>query len=237
ARDKFPCPSNRSVISDGAGGFWMLAGCQNGASVLMRSTPDGSVKAYGLAEGIKPDISSVFRDRTGQLWLATRDGLCRWTPGYPPECLKTQALDQATIIDDCEGRLVVIDAVRRQTFRLADDHLEPLAPPVPDAALWHTGALRDRDGNIWIGTNGEGLLRIVNGRVDRYTTKEGLSSNSVYLLLEDREGNIWAGTAPGNGPVSAPKVLRPSPDDGPRARSIQGRFGGGGRVVVGPRAD
>jgi signal transduction histidine kinase len=57
--------------------------------------------------------------------------------------------------------------------------------------------LRDRDGNLWIGTVGQGLLRVHQGRTDQFTQSDGLSSNSVLALSEDREGNIWVVTTNG----------------------------------------
>jgi signal transduction histidine kinase/streptogramin lyase len=63
--------------------------------------------------------------------------------------------------------------------------------------------LRDRVGNIWVGTAGQGLWRIKQQSapdrliVDRATELTGLLGNGVMSLLEDRDGNIWAGTIEG----------------------------------------
>ena len=54
--------------------------------------------------------------------------------------------------------------------------------------------LEDRAGNIWIGTEQQGLLRMSGGKLESLTTKNGLSANYIISLCEDREGNIWAGT-------------------------------------------
>lgn len=54
--------------------------------------------------------------------------------------------------------------------------------------------LTDQSGNIWIGTEKSGLYRLVGGKLEGITTREGLSADYVLSLCEDREGNIWAGT-------------------------------------------
>jgi signal transduction histidine kinase len=53
--------------------------------------------------------------------------------------------------------------------------------------------LADREGCLWIGTNG-GLARWANGKVQRLPPTDALAEASVLSLLEDREGNLWAGT-------------------------------------------
>jgi signal transduction histidine kinase/ligand-binding sensor domain-containing protein len=53
-----------------------------------------------------------------------------------------------------------------------------------------------RQGALWIGTP-HGLLRRHDGKIDRFTTKDGLSHDNVSALLEDRDGNLWVGTSGG----------------------------------------
>lgn len=52
------------------------------------------------------------------------------------------------------------------------------------------------NGLLWAGTQGEGLLRIdrADGSVRRYTTADGLSSNSIYGLALDPAGSLWITT-------------------------------------------
>lgn len=54
----------------------------------------------------------------------------------------------------------------------------------------------DSTGNIWVG-GGEGLARMRDGKVEVFTTKDGLAHNSVYALWEENDGTIWLGTQRG----------------------------------------
>jgi DNA-binding NtrC family response regulator len=54
--------------------------------------------------------------------------------------------------------------------------------------------LEDRQGHIWIGTQGKGAYRYDGEQLHHYTTAVGLAHDWVYALLEDRQGHIWMGT-------------------------------------------
>ena len=54
----------------------------------------------------------------------------------------------------------------------------------------------DRDKNLWIGTQGGGLLLFnkKNGQFAQYTTTDGLPSNMLLRFLEDGNRNLWIST-------------------------------------------
>ncbi len=54
--------------------------------------------------------------------------------------------------------------------------------------------IKDRRGSLWVGTQESGLFRLQeDGKIERFTTANGLPNNSVVSLLEDGDGRIWAG--------------------------------------------
>jgi signal transduction histidine kinase/ligand-binding sensor domain-containing protein len=57
-------------------------------------------------------------------------------------------------------------------------------------------ALVDREGALWIGTNA-GLVRWLNGKVERFPETNPLATASILALMEDREGDLWIGTETG----------------------------------------
>ena len=53
----------------------------------------------------------------------------------------------------------------------------------------------DREGGLWIGTNGGGVVRLARGKFRRFTKADGLPSDIVWSLHADvRDGSIWMGT-------------------------------------------
>ena len=55
--------------------------------------------------------------------------------------------------------------------------------------------IRDRDANVWVGTN-NGLMRVSPQGTVAFSKRDS-DSVPVTALFEDREGNLWAGTSQG----------------------------------------
>lgn len=65
----------------------------------------------------------------------------------------------------------------------------------------------DSKGDLWFGSNGNGLYRYDGSTMLHYTESEGLSNNQVCAITEDREGNLWFGTAKGLSRYNGKKFL------------------------------
>lgn len=55
-------------------------------------------------------------------------------------------------------------------------------------------SLRDRAGNLWFGTTGEGVYRYDGKEFTQFTAKDGLCDNFIFLIFEDKAGDIWLGS-------------------------------------------
>jgi len=53
------------------------------------------------------------------------------------------------------------------------------------------GIHEDSDGGLWFGTRNNGLFRLRDGRIARFTAEDGLASNAIYDILEDGDGHLW----------------------------------------------
>lgn len=66
--------------------------------------------------------------------------------------------------------------------------------------------LEDHAGNMWLGTEGDGLYLLRNQQQTVFRAPASLPDNSILALLEDREQSIWVGTSDGLVRLSSPDV-------------------------------
>ncbi len=57
--------------------------------------------------------------------------------------------------------------------------------------------LFDKNGNLWIGTNGAGVSCYDGASFKNYSEENGLSNNTILSIMQDKSGNIWFGTEGG----------------------------------------
>jgi signal transduction histidine kinase/ligand-binding sensor domain-containing protein len=52
----------------------------------------------------------------------------------------------------------------------------------------------DREGNVWLPTDGQGLFRIRRALITSFSKEEGLPDRNIYPIFQDHAGAIWIGT-------------------------------------------
>jgi signal transduction histidine kinase len=73
-------------------------------------------------------------------------------------------------------------------FRASATRLEPLASNISVRAIYG-----DRENNLWVGTNGEGLIRFKDRPIRMFTKADGLPNNIPMTVLTKRDGSLWVG--------------------------------------------
>ena len=169
-------------------------------------------KRIGVAEGITPEvITTLFRDRTGFLWVGTREGLFRYD-GQSVERFVHDASDPGSISDDSircvfqdrEGRIWIgtntgglnrLDPGTRVFRHFRADSNDPGS--LSNDSVYTIS--QDAQGDLWVGTQ-VGLNRLdpETGRVERIPVDaddpEGVAGEYVTSVLADGEGGLWVGT-------------------------------------------
>ncbi len=177
-------PGVSAIAVDGAGAILAATGGYN-IGQLCR------VAGEGLACENGPNgYYSLLRDRRGTIWAG---GVGLWhseSAASPPRLLSGSRGFYYSVVEDREGTIWAATAGGLKRIEGERVVTVSISEPQPEIAA----LLPDRDGGLWIATRGQGLLRLYQGHVHRFSHQDGLSGDAVNCLLEDREGNIWAGT-------------------------------------------
>jgi signal transduction histidine kinase/ligand-binding sensor domain-containing protein len=203
-----------AMVEDHLERLWMLGQAPAGLSlgVLL---PNDSFRIYGQRDGLPAQaVRTIFEDLQHVFWLGTSKGLCRWSPGSQADCLRIPSVNVLSLADEANGGLLIGDDLSGGTLRLSNGILQTAIAQPGYASVNPKVTLRDHDGNVWLGTFGQGLLSLRHGRPERFTRRDGLSSDMINALSEDREGDLWVGTARGIDRFRDPKVVHLSSLDG-----------------------
>ena len=182
------------------GSMWFRCGTD-----LVRFGADGSIATLHVR---KPSVFLVQEARDGSVWVAVRDeyrlvryyqgvfsdlplppiGRRALSVGYDPEYALTmaQGVDGELLLYTPAGLVPIVNG------RLSPP--EPLSLPANGGELPKVRSLLvDREGNLWVGMVGLGLLRLRPAPLTAYAKDEGLSDTGFNTVFQDREGRIWLG--------------------------------------------
>ena len=156
-------------------------------------------------------INAITQTAEGYLWFATWEGAARFNgrefrvftrgdvTGLPDTGLRGLTLDG-------QGMLAV--GARGGVSR----YQQQIWAPQLAASSMVNQVLRDKDGLLWLATEGDGIyVRDGDTTIAHLTEQDGLPSQSVAALVQDEAGRVWAATANGlawinNKPTQALRV-------------------------------
>lgn len=186
----------RTLVEDHEGSMWVgTNGPPDGKLCEIRN---GSVQCHPEMSGVTRGVFGLYEDDKGNLWVGLEMGVWRWKPG-PPVFYMVPGLPSGrmqSMVDSDDGALLI--ATTGAIMRLAHGKAEAVhryATAKPGFRFLRM--LRDRDGGLWVGPAGRGIVHIHQGRTDVFSELDGLTDDDIYDLFEDREGDIWVATVNG----------------------------------------
>jgi signal transduction histidine kinase/ligand-binding sensor domain-containing protein/DNA-binding NarL/FixJ family response regulator len=186
-----------SIQRDPSGALWV--GTARGLNY--RSQPGGAWRLWPASRQIgATKIRKLVADRNGILWVGSDPGGVASL--NPREQSVRQFGEECGLADDrvlallVDRRGQVWAGTRRGLYRGTGTswalRFEREWPQGTDENERFSTLLEDRQGRIWAGGN-HGLARLEGGRWTRFTSRDGLKDNGIYLLAEARDGSLWIG--------------------------------------------
>jgi PAS domain S-box-containing protein len=183
-----------SVYGDREGTLWI--GTQDGGLDRLQG---GHFATYTVKDGLPSNsVFATLQTSDGVLWAATGAGIARLRHGrwerlgggtngpFPGARV-------AAFLEDHTGALWIGGG---GLYRWKDGKLDDYTQKAGLSSTSVRTIVEDRDGSLWIGTHGHGLIRLQNGQFTSFGVKEGLSNNVVESLYADDHG-LWVGTQRG----------------------------------------
>lgn len=188
-----------------------------------------TLKQIRIENGLSQStVFASLQDQKGYMWFATRSGLNRYD-GYKFNVYYNDPKDSTSLSDDGtnslfedkDGTLWIgtiygnINKFDRSTEFFKYKNVDELISPIPDQVDYFyeyplsfsrnqsttiTSITQDRDGLIWIGTWGKGIICIDNQfKLKHYfyndgKTLNGLRTNRIMDLHFDDDGKLWVAT-------------------------------------------
>lgn len=184
-----------SIFMDADKNIW-FATLQNGVIYYNKST--GAFRHFSTANGLMNNfIFSIGQRKNGDVFVGTQTGLniinkqfeVRRADEIPKNenisysCLLVMDNDRVLFGSHSEG-IICYDF--NQKKRITQYNSVNGLTSNPIQCLF-----KDRENNLWIGTDGAGAFRYSNDKFMYYTTANHLPSNYVNAVAQDKKGRYW----------------------------------------------
>ena len=159
------------------------------------------VDSWQASDGLPVNsATAVVQTADGYIWAATEEGLARFD-GVRFEVFDVDRVAEfgtnliQTLAEAKGGGLWI--GTTEALLRMEKGRFTSYgnAEGLPRGTV--QAIVEDREGTVWAGTDGGGLVSLHGGRLVPFTTREGLAVGSVRALLAARDGSLWVGTRNG----------------------------------------
>lgn len=144
-------------------------------------------------------VSDIQEDLSGNLWFTTSGGLCRFdgkkfsnfTDTLKNVSKESLEFKKEDLFFCHNGNVYRYDEESFTQFKIHPADYKPSHTNL-DRPYGVYCFLKDKAGNLWFGTDQQGVCRF-DGRTFTYFTGHGLNGGAVRAMFQDKTGNIWFG--------------------------------------------
>lgn len=170
------------------------------STVLQAEITDGSKQPLLAIEGAPLALRAVaFQPATNEWWIGSqRRGVLAQREDRVREAAPPPQRPYFVNAVQAEGRNLWFGAQAAPNESGLWLHNDEMLLGKAPIVTGQVNALHSGNGDLWVGTEGQGALLLRNGNViERLTfesTKGGLRSDRIYSVYRDHEGIVWFGT-------------------------------------------
>ena len=173
------------------------------------------------------EVQDIREDMAGRIWIGTQKGFYIYAPAnkkviyygdLPNQSPEVQGINIQSILYEAPNIFwiaswnrglcklyinsdTILNSGNTRDSLLFYDNITDIHNLKIDNSF--TTIFKDENNIIWLGSNVNGLIKVVenNDRIDfiKYDKSKGATDNSVYGIASGRDGNIWISTADGLG--------------------------------------
>jgi len=189
-----------AILQDRRGSLWI--GTTSG---LYRRSAGGEVERFTTKQGLPfDDIRSLLEDNSGRVWVGTTLGLCKLLP--EPDVRKTAVDLVYSEQDGLPGKIVTSlfqfntrlwvgtdGGLSESVFSDPEDHhlfrSYTTAQGLSDKLI--TTLAEDKAGNLWIGTESGGAMKLTRNGFTTYAEGDGLNGTRIASIFENDDGELF----------------------------------------------
>ncbi|HEU6447542.1 MAG TPA: two-component regulator propeller domain-containing protein [Verrucomicrobiae bacterium] len=145
-------------------------------------------------------IFALYEDHQGQIWAGSRNGLANWDGTRWKIFTAGDGLSEnivRAIAEDSNDDLWIGTESGGLNFfkdgKFSSIHISETGLPGNDISSLFV----DKNGVLWVGTAFHGLASFYKDKWNRFSTDDGLASDSVDYIVEDAAGDLWIGSNDG----------------------------------------
>jgi len=140
------------------------------------------------------NVITITQDAEEKIWVGCQEGVCSIS-GDEITIVKTKSAYTASLF----SRKKELWFCKLNGWLTNIRYKENVEGVKPISKLFNNCKLKviieDREGNFWLGTEGQGLILLpANTCFYNYNEESGLQNNNVYSVFESSTGDIWIGT-------------------------------------------
>jgi two-component sensor histidine kinase/ligand-binding sensor domain-containing protein len=179
----------------------MWIGSDSGVTILNdKDKPIHISKSDGLPSS---KVTALIENYQGNIYIGTDKGIVKLLTGsiddkkafeFQPLPINGADISVNSILED-KGKNIWIATAKSGAYILKkDNQFEHITKRNGLLTNSLNELFLDRSGNLWIGTNGAGLIKFGHKAFTYFSGIEGLNNPSIFSIVSDNDNNIWVST-------------------------------------------